>query len=43
VIPDEPNVPSIRLIYSFISKEQLLDYSAEELHLRTSKAYEDIQ
>jgi len=42
VIPDQPNVPSIRLIYSFISKEQLVDTNSGELHSRTSKLYEDL-
>jgi hypothetical protein len=43
VVPDELNSPSIRLIYSFLSKEQLMDYSTDELHVRTSKAYEEIK
>jgi hypothetical protein len=42
VVPDKPNVPSIRLIYSFISTEQLVDSNPDELHLKTSKLYEDL-
>lgn len=41
VIPEKPNSRSIRLIYSFISKEQLNDINDAELHHRTSKMYED--
>jgi len=41
VIPEEPNSKSIRLIYSFIAKEQLNDINDAELHHRTSKMYED--
>ena len=42
VVPDEHNNSSIRLIYSFISKEQLLNSISEELHFKTSKMYEDL-
>jgi len=41
-IPEEPNSKSIRLIYSFILKEQLLNSTSEELHFKTSKIYEDL-
>ena len=42
VIPDPPSQPSIRLIYSFIAKEQLEDSNPEELHKRTSQAYDSL-
>jgi hypothetical protein len=40
VVPDKRDVPSIRLIYSFISKFQLEDVS-DQLHLKTSRRYEN--
>ena len=40
VVPDKINHPSIRVIYSFIAKEQIED--AVELHKITSKLYEDL-
>jgi hypothetical protein len=42
VVPDHPNTPSIRLIYSFLAKEQLVDTDSGELHVKTSKLYEDL-
>ena len=40
VVPDRPNETSIRLIYSFVTKKQM--ESSDELHQKTSKAYEDL-
>lgn len=40
VVPDRPNETSIRLIYSFIAKEQM--ESSDELHQKTCKTYEDL-
>ena len=39
VIPDPPNKKSIRLIYSFVAKEQV---PSEGLHYNTSKRYEEL-
>jgi hypothetical protein len=40
VIPDIPGNTSIRVIYSFIAKEQLI--GTDELHFRTSKMYDEM-
>lgn len=42
VVPDKPEETSIRLIYSFVAKEQLTDSGSEELHFKTSKMYEEL-
>jgi hypothetical protein len=41
VIPDKPNQPSIRLIYSFLAKEQI-PKDANDLHQITSQKYEEL-
>lgn len=41
VIPDEPGCHSIRLIYSFLAKEQIPE-DPNDLHNITSKKYEDL-
>jgi hypothetical protein len=49
VIPDSPGVPSIRLIYSFLHKNQIEQQRKEgknkniNLHLETMRRYEDIK
>ena len=45
VVPDKKDQPSIRLIYSFLSKEQIRDSISAgnpngELHIRTEKLYD---
>jgi len=42
VVPDKPNQPSIRLIYSFVAKEQLPQNDPDDLHRITSKRYEEM-
>lgn len=41
VVPDKQDHPSIRLIYSFLAKEQIPKES-NDLHNKTSKMYEDL-
>jgi hypothetical protein len=40
VVPDRPKETSVRLIYSFVSKEQIVDGNFEDLHVKTSENYE---
>lgn len=42
VVPDRPGETSVRLIYSFVSKEQIVDGKFEDLHTRTSAQYESL-
>jgi hypothetical protein len=43
VIPEEEGEKSIRVIYNFLTKEQILDsLSDDELHMRTMKEYETL-
>ena len=43
VIPEKKGEKSIRVIYNFLTKEQILDsLSDDELHMRTMKEYEEL-
>jgi hypothetical protein len=43
VCPEEENQSSIRVIYSFLNKQQIIDdHSTDELHMKTMRLYESI-
>lgn len=43
VVPEQQGERSIRVIYSFLNKKQIIDeHSSNDLHIKTMKAYEGI-